>query len=59
MGANNRASTTLVRMEGKENRTPLARLAPWMAVEVFDHSKLIFFQQRGRYVLLPTTPYFS
>lgn len=59
MGANNRASTTLVRMEGKENRTPLARLAPWMAVEVFDHSKLIFFQQRGKYVLLPTTPYFS
>ena len=43
MGANDRASTTLVRMEGKKNRPPLARLAQWMAIEVSDHSKLIFF----------------
>ena len=38
MGANKRASITLVRMEGKENRPPLARLGQWMAIEVSDHS---------------------
>ena len=41
MGANDRASSTLVRMEGKENRSPIAKLVLWMAIEVSDHSKLI------------------
>ena len=43
MGTNNKASTTLVRMKGKENPPPLARMAQWMAIEVSEHSKLIFF----------------
>ena len=58
MGANDRARSTLVRMEGKENRSPIAKLRQWMAIEVTDHSKL-FPTIWGECVLLPTTPYFS
>ena len=42
MGANDRASSTLVKMEGKENRSPIARLAQWIPIGVSDHSKTIF-----------------
>ena len=42
MGANDRASSTVVRMEGKENRSPIAWLAQWLANDVSGHSKLIF-----------------
>ena len=59
MGANNKASTTLVRKEGKENWSPIARLAKWMTNDVSGHSKLIFSQQCRKFFLLPTTPYFS
>lgn len=60
MGANDRASSTVVIMEDKENRSPIARLAQWMAIEVSDHSKLtFFFQQWWKFVVLPTTAYFS
>lgn len=47
MGANDRASSTVVIMEDKENRSPIARLAQWMAIEVSDHSKLTFFFNNG------------
>ena len=47
MGANDRARSTLVRMEGKENRSPIAKLAQWMATEMSDHSKLIFSINEG------------
>ena len=59
MGENDRASSTEIRMEGKENRSPIAWLAQWMTNDVSGHSKLIFSQQCRQFVLLPTTPYFS
>ena len=55
MGANEQASSTLVRMECKENRSPIAWLTQQVAIEVSDHSKMIFFQQCGKFVILPTT----
>ena len=59
MGANDRASSTVIRMEGKENRSPIAWRAQWMVIEVSGHLKLIFLQQCRKFVLLPTMSYFS
>ena len=59
MGANEQASSILVRMECEENRSSIAWLTQQMAIKMSDHSKMIFFQQCGKFVLLPTTVYFS
>ena len=47
MGAIDRASFTVVIMEDNENRSPIDRLAQWMAIEVSDHSKLTFSNNAG------------
>ena len=47
MGAIDRASSTVTRMEGKGNRSPIAWRAQWMAIEVSDHSKLTFSNNAG------------
>ena len=59
MDANDRASSTVQQMEGKENRSPIAWHTQQIAIEVSDNSKMILFQQCGKFVLLPTTVLFS
>ena len=59
MGANDRESSTLVRIEGKVSLSPIAKLVQSMETELSDYRKLIFFQQRGKIVFFPTTFNFS
>ena len=47
MGANDRASSTVIRMKGKENRSPIAWRAQWMVIEVSGHLKLTFSNNAG------------
>ena len=45
LDANDRASSTVIRMKGKENLSPIAWLAKWMTNDVSGDSKLIFESQ--------------
>lgn len=58
MGANGRASSTVIRMEGKEHRSPLAWLAQWMTNGVSGHSKLIFFPTMSEICSTPNNTLF-